>query len=136
MSTSIATAVAVAALSAGGMEEPACPAKNFADFAIAFSNSVDIQRQWTQDSVRIVHRVYPNSDDGNNTEETVSVAERKTLSFPLIPTFKELTSLNSSVQISSRKIVHGGDGGWSKNYIFDNTPNGCWKLSSIEESDF
>jgi len=113
-----------------------CPSRDFGEFAIAFTNSVDIQRRWIKDSVVFTYR--DSVKDGVDTH----VKDKRDIKFPVIETFKELTTFGLSFQVglnteNSGSIYRiGTDSGWHVIYTFEKTELGCWMLSNVDEYNF
>ena len=88
----IFAAAAITCIGAVSAQPMNCPAENFGDFAVAFMNDASTQKQWTSDFVEITSM---EQADVRATED------KKSMKFPLIQSFQELTTAPSAVQIGS-----------------------------------
>lgn len=124
---------AAAPPAAAGQKQMKCPSQDFAVFSRAFSESVDIQKSFTNYRLSRLRYV----DDSPEPREQEDFHMRSQLTFPLVPNAEHRAKLGW--RIAAKDVTDTlatlelwkDDTDWSVVYIFEKRD--CWYLSREED---
>jgi len=147
LTISIVTALCGCSTFEFSQQELSCPAKDFHSFTSAFRSNESIQRQWTYSTLELTSSDSSDWDEKKNDFRIRKwVLQGKQISFPIIMDWKEQLKLQKDfgiprydLKVDAEKLLlkyYVSDSGFSLNYIFEETPSGCWKLIRIENYNF